>query len=64
MLRLVALGQTDAQIAKALVVSPRTIHKHLEHVYEKLGVRTRTAAVSRAFGQVRPVSDRLGDLAA
>ena len=51
-LRLVARGKTDAEIAAALVVSPRTVQKHLEHVYEKLGVRTRTAAVSRAFGQV------------
>ena len=51
-LRLVARGKTDAEIAEALVVSPRTVHKHLEHVYEKLGVGTRTAAVSRAFGHV------------
>jgi DNA-binding CsgD family transcriptional regulator len=56
-LRLVAHGQTDAQIAEVLVVSPRTIHKHLEHVYEKLGVRTRTAAVHRAFGKIGVTPD-------
>lgn len=57
-LGLVARGKTDAQIAEALVVSPRTVHKHLEHVYEKLGVQTRTAAISRAFGHNRGASDR------
>jgi len=33
-----------------LQISPRTVHKHLEHVYAKLGVETRTAAVMRALG--------------
>lgn len=43
-------GKTDAQIAALLEISPRTVHKHLEHVYVKLGVETRTAAVMRALG--------------
>lgn len=41
----VACGKTDADIAVLLAISPRTVHKHLEHIYEKLGVETRTAAV-------------------
>ena len=35
--------------------SHRTVHKHLQRVYVKLGVETRTAAVMRAFG-ARPTS--------
>jgi DNA-binding NarL/FixJ family response regulator len=48
-LDLVARGQTDQQIAHELVISPRTVQKHLQHIYEKLGVPSRTAAVSRAL---------------
>jgi DNA-binding CsgD family transcriptional regulator len=46
-LRLVAEGHTNASIAHALEVSPRTIAKHLEHIYRKLQVSSRAAAVSR-----------------
>ena len=46
-------GKTDAEIAALLEISPRTVHKHLEHVYVKLGVETRTAAVMRALGMDR-----------
>ncbi len=48
-LRLVADGRTDGQIATALGIRPRTVSKHLEHVYGKLGVQSRTAA-ARAIG--------------
>ncbi len=44
-MRWLACGKTDADIAALLAISPRTVHKHLEHIYEKLGVETRTAAV-------------------
>lgn len=44
-----AYGKTDAEIAALLAISPRTVQKHLEHVYVKLGVETRTAAVMRAL---------------
>jgi DNA-binding CsgD family transcriptional regulator len=47
-LRWVSCGKTDADIAALLAISPRTVHKHLEHIYVKLGVETRTAAVMRA----------------
>ena len=40
----VARGKTNAEIGAALFISPLTVRKHLEHILEKLGVRTRTAA--------------------
>jgi DNA-binding CsgD family transcriptional regulator len=48
-LRWVAAGKTDRDIAAILGISARTVHKHLQHVYEKLGVETRTAAAMRAL---------------
>ena len=46
-MRLVAAGRTNIAIAHKLDVSPRTIAKHLEHIYRKLEVSSRAAAVSR-----------------
>jgi DNA-binding CsgD family transcriptional regulator len=43
----VAAGKSDAQVAEILRLSRRTVQKHLQHIYEKLGVETRTAAVLR-----------------
>ena len=43
-LRLVASGKSNAEVGEILSVSGRTVQKHLEHIYDKLGVRTRTAA--------------------
>lgn len=48
-LKLVAGGCTDEAIARQLGVSPRTVAKHLEHIYRKLGVANRAAAVSRLY---------------
>lgn len=45
----VARGKTNAEIGALLRTSPRTVQKHLEHVFQKLGVETRTAAVMRAI---------------
>jgi DNA-binding CsgD family transcriptional regulator len=50
-LRCLAAGQGTADAARALVVTEATVRKHLENVYERLGVGTRTAAVARAFGR-------------
>jgi predicted ATPase/DNA-binding CsgD family transcriptional regulator len=43
-LRWVALGLTDAQVAEQLVISPRTVTSHLSSIYNKLGVTSRAAA--------------------
>ena len=47
-LRLVSAGRTNAEIAAALFVSGATVKTHLAHIYEKLGVRGRYEALSRA----------------
>jgi DNA-binding CsgD family transcriptional regulator len=53
-LALVAAGLTDAQAARRLGLSPRTVSKHLERVYARLGVPNRAAAVvAWAAGQSR-----------
>jgi DNA-binding CsgD family transcriptional regulator len=44
-----AAGKTDKDIGDILGMSPRTVQKHLQHIYEKLGVETRTSAVVRAM---------------
>jgi DNA-binding CsgD family transcriptional regulator len=51
-LRHVATGATNDQIAARLDVSPRTVQKHLEHVYGKLGVGTRMAAIAKVGGRL------------
>ena len=49
LLRLLAAGHTNTQIARRLGISEGTVRTHLEHIYDKLGVSSRTAAVIRAF---------------
>src|SRR5207248_11731054 len=53
----VAAGRTDREIAVLLYVSVRTVQKHLEHAYEKLGIRTRTGAAMAIFGARAAVRD-------
>jgi DNA-binding CsgD family transcriptional regulator len=48
----VARGKTNAEIAQLLWLAPSTVRKHLENVYAKLGVNTRTAAVARFLGLI------------
>jgi DNA-binding CsgD family transcriptional regulator len=48
-LTLAADGRSNDEIARLLVVSTATVRKHLEHIFDKLGVRTRTAAAALAF---------------
>jgi DNA-binding CsgD family transcriptional regulator len=45
----VARGKTNPEIGMILGLSSRTVHKHLEHIFAKLGVETRTAAAARAW---------------
>ncbi|WP_032684929.1 DNA-binding response regulator, partial [Pseudomonas syringae] len=54
-LRWVACGKTNKDIADILQMSPRTVNKHLEHIYVKLGVETRTAATSVALAAMARV---------
>jgi DNA-binding CsgD family transcriptional regulator len=44
-----ARGETDAQIAAALGIAPATVGKHLEQIYERLDVHTRTAAAALLY---------------
>jgi DNA-binding NarL/FixJ family response regulator len=44
----IAKGKTNRDVGEILGLSPRTVNKHLEHVFEKLGVETRAAAAALA----------------
>jgi len=44
-LQQVAMGDTNRQIAKKLIISERTVAHHLEHIYDKIGNSSRAAAV-------------------
>jgi DNA-binding CsgD family transcriptional regulator len=49
LLRLLAAGHTNTQIARRLGISEGTVRTHLENIYTRLNVSSRTAAVTRAF---------------
>ena len=49
LLHLVAAGHTNTQIARRLGLSEGTVRTHLENIYTRLQVSSRTAAVTRAF---------------
>ncbi len=48
-LQLVARGMTDAEVGEQLHISPRTVARHLQSIYNKLAVNSRTAATAFAF---------------
>jgi DNA-binding NarL/FixJ family response regulator len=56
-LGLMSQGFKTADMAKALFISESTVKVHVRHIFEKLGVRTRAAAVAR-LSVSRPTSDR------
>jgi DNA-binding CsgD family transcriptional regulator len=65
----VGRGCSDAQVGAQLAISTRTVHKHLEHIYAKLGVGNRTEAAALLFGQrplepTREPDERTGPAAA
>ncbi len=53
----VTKGKTNRDIGDILSLSPRTVHKHLEHVFSKLGVETRTAAATLAMNKLHAGGD-------
>ncbi len=48
MLRLIAVGASNREIAEELVVVVGTVKKHVNNIFGKLGVHSRTQAVARA----------------
>jgi DNA-binding NarL/FixJ family response regulator len=48
-LRLVASGKSNREIAAALVISEHTVARHLQNIFAKLGVSSRAAATAFAF---------------
>jgi DNA-binding CsgD family transcriptional regulator len=48
-LRLIAVGRSNREIAAALVVSEHTVARHVQNIFSKLGVTSRTAAAAFAF---------------
>ena len=63
-LELVAKGWRNAKIATELFISTRTVETHLYHIFDKLGISSRTEAMlyvlnARALGnpQIRGISD-------
>jgi DNA-binding response OmpR family regulator/DNA-binding CsgD family transcriptional regulator len=59
----VMMGKTNRDIGDILGTSPRTVNKHLEHVFHKLGVETRTAAAALAQNRMRAASSALTESA-
>ncbi|WPO98232.1 response regulator transcription factor [Pseudomonas sp. HR96] len=54
-LRWVTCGKTNKDVSDILGLSPRTVNKHLEHIFVKLGVETRAAATSVVISMVARV---------
>lgn len=50
----ISYGKSNADISEVLLISPRTVQKHLERIYEKLGVETRAAAAAIAIKALTP----------
>ena len=59
MLRLLAAGKTNREIAAALVVSERTVDNHVANLYSKIGARRRAEATAYALARGLVVSGAL-----
>lgn len=53
----VARGGSNASIARTLRISARTVQKHLQHAFAKLGVTSRAEAADRVWSLARPATD-------
>jgi len=66
-LRLLSTGLGPDDIARLMVISPKTVGAHVEHIYVKLGVQTRAQAVAVAYraellnGETVPVLEQSGN---
>ena len=66
-LRLLSTGLGPDDIARLMVISPKTVGAHVEHIYMKLGVQTRAQAVAVAYrgellnGETAPVLEQSGN---
>jgi DNA-binding CsgD family transcriptional regulator len=49
----VSYGKASLDISEVLSISPRTVQKHLERIYEKLGVERRSAAAAIAIQMLK-----------
>ncbi len=56
-LRLVAQGRSNKQVAAELRVSPSTVKRHLENAYDRTGARSRSALIARLLDGERSSSD-------
>jgi DNA-binding NarL/FixJ family response regulator len=63
-MRCVAEGMTNVEIAAFLTVTQGTVKKHLEHIYAKLGVRSRTTALACLRHALQSLTCWSGTLAA
>jgi len=67
-LRLLSTGLGPDDIARLMVISPKTVGAHVEHIYMKLGVQTRAQAVAVAYrgellnGESTPVLEQSGNI--
>ena len=52
----VSQGKTNKEVGMILELSPRTVEKHLEHIYQKIGVESRTAAAAKVH-EIKSMTD-------
>ena len=60
---LLAAGRRRAEVARELFISPKTVEKHLERIFRKLGVHTQAEAVARALREELIEPGRVGSAA-
>ena len=61
-LRLLACGLDHMEIARDLIITPKTVEKHIEHILLKLGVHSRAQAIALAFQEDIPSVPTLIDI--